>query len=115
MRVERELLRGAGPITVLRLLQQREMYGYELVEALSSRTDGVLAMGQSTLYPLLYGLEAKGLLRGNWRTAPSGRRRKYYAVTAKGAVFLKSHQAQWRRLVGALAGLGLLAPLRKEA
>jgi PadR family transcriptional regulator PadR len=108
MRVERELLRGAGPVTVLRLLKQREMYGYELVEALSRRTDGVLAMGQSTLYPLLYSLEAKSLLTGHWRTAPSGRRRKYYAVTAKGAAVLKAQQSQWRRLVSAMAGLGLV-------
>lgn len=114
MRVERELLRGAGRVTVLRLLKQREMYGYELVEALSRRTDGVLAMGQSTLYPLLYSLEAKGFLTGRWRTAPSGRRRKYYAVTAKGAAFLKAQQSQWRRLIEAMAGLGLVGPRHVE-
>jgi len=113
-RVERELLRGAGPITVLRLLKQRAMYGYELAEALSRRTDGVLAMGQSTLYPLLYSLEAKGLIEGDWRVAPSGRRRKYYGVTAKGAARLRAQQAQWRRLVSVLAGLGLVGPRRAE-
>ncbi len=112
MRVERELLRGAGPVTVLRLLSQREMYGYELVQALDQRTDGVLAMGQSTLYPLLYGLEAKSLIRGAWRTAASGRRRKYYAVTAKGAAYLKTRQVQWRRLVAAMGELGLLGRAR---
>lgn len=112
MRVERELLRGAGPVTVLRLLSQREMYGYELVQTLARRTDGVLAMGQSTLYPLLYGLEAKGLVRGAWRTIPSGRRRKYYSVTAKGIAHLKAHQAQWRRLVTAMGQLGLLGRAR---
>ncbi len=112
MRVERELLRGAGPVTVLRLLSQREMYGYELVQALARRTDGVLAMGQSTLYPLLYGLEAKGLLRGTWRIAASGRRRKYYGVTAKGLAYLKSRRVQWQRLVAAMGQLGLLGRAR---
>src|SRR5215470_519762 len=70
MRIEKELMRGAGPAAVLRLLSRSEMYGYELVEALAKRTDGVLAMGQSTLYPLLYNLEAKGLIEGVWREAP---------------------------------------------
>ena len=56
MKIERELMRGAGPTAVLRLLSGREMYGYELVEALSAKTEGVLAMGQSTLYPMLYTL-----------------------------------------------------------
>ena len=112
MRVERELLRGAGPITVLRLLSHQEMYGYQLVQALARQTDGVLAMGHSTLYPLLYGLVAKGLIKGTWRTAPSGRRRKYYSVTTKSAAYLKSRRAQWRRLVDTLGQLGLLEPGR---
>jgi PadR family transcriptional regulator PadR len=108
MRVERELIRGAGPITVLRLLRQREMYGYELVQTLSQRTDGVLAMGQSTLYPLLYSLEAKGFVKAEVRQAPSGRKRKYYALTPKGRLRLKAEQAQWRRLLRAMASLGLV-------
>jgi PadR family transcriptional regulator PadR len=112
VRIERELMRGAGPVTVLRLLKQREMYGYELVQALSQRTDGVLAMGQSTLYPLLYSLEAKGLLTADVRVAPSGRRRKYYALTAKGRLRLKAEQAQWQRLLRAMASLGLIDPVR---
>ena len=49
MRIERELMRGAGPVAILKLLSHREMYGYELVETLASRTEGVLAMGQSTV------------------------------------------------------------------
>ena len=61
MKIERELMRGAGPTAVLKILSARTMYGYELVEELAKRTDGVLAMGQSTLYPMLYNLEAKGL------------------------------------------------------
>lgn len=108
MRVESELMRGAGPAAVLRLLEQREMYGYELVEALSERTDGVLAMGQSTLYPMLYNLEGKGLVIGEWRTAESGRRRKYYTLTEAGREHLEEHRRQWQRLFGALRGLGLV-------
>ena len=107
-RVERELMRGAGPIAVLGLLEQREMYGYELVEALSRQTEGVLAMGQSTLYPLLYNLERKKLIRSTWREAESGRKRKYYGLTRKGTVWLRTQQEQWESLMGAMAGLGLI-------
>ena len=108
MRIERELMRGAGPAAVLQLLEAHPMYGYELVEALARRTDGVLAMGQSTLYPLLYNLEAKGLIRGEWRESESGRQRKYYALTKKGAARLSADRKQWRDLVGAMRHLGLL-------
>jgi PadR family transcriptional regulator PadR len=108
MRIERELMRGAGPVAVLQLLESHPMYGYELVEALARRTDGVLAMGQSTLYPLLYNLEAKQLIRGEWRQSGSGRQRKYYALTRKGVDRLEADRRQWRDLVGALKHLGLL-------
>jgi DNA-binding PadR family transcriptional regulator len=108
MRIEREMMRGAGAVAVLSLLEQREMYGYEMIEALSRRTDGVLAMGQSTLYTLLYNLERKKLVRAVWRSADSGRKRKYYGLTRKGRVYLRAQERQWTRLVGALAGLGLV-------
>jgi PadR family transcriptional regulator, regulatory protein PadR len=108
VKIERELMRGAGPTAVLQLLSARPMYGYELVEALAKRTDGVLAMGQSTLYPMLYNLEAKGLIEAEWRDADSGRERKYYALTGKGRTRLASELEQWNSLATALASLGVL-------
>jgi PadR family transcriptional regulator PadR len=108
MKIERELMRGAGPTAVLHLLSNRAMYGYELVEALAARTDGVLAMGQSTLYPMLYNLEAKGLIEAEWQAADNGRERKYYSLTGKGRKKLKADLEQWNNLARALAALGVL-------
>lgn len=108
MRIERELMRGAGPVAVLKLLSTGEMYGYELVEALDRQTSGVLAMGQSTLYPLLYNLEAKKLIKGVWRTSESGRDRKYYALTGKGKKKLATDTKQWRVLADAMRALDIL-------
>lgn len=109
MRIESELMRGAGPLAVLKLLQQREMYGYEMVEMLSKRTEGVLAMGQSTLYPMLYNLQAKGLVTSRRRQADSGRQRKYYALTKRGAKRLLAETKQWQAVVRAMASLGVVA------
>lgn len=108
MRIERELMRGAGPVAVLKLLEQREMYGYELVDALTKRTDGVLALGQATLYPMLYNLEAKGWLAASERTAPSGRQRKYYRLTDEGRAQLVQQTEQWEGLARAMQSLGIL-------
>ena len=109
MRVERELMRGAGPVAVLKLLQRREMYGYELIEALARRSDGVLAMGQSTLYPLLYNLEAKGWIEGEYRTAASGRERKYYRLTKNGKRQLARQTEQWQAVARAMQALGIVS------
>lgn len=108
MRIERELMRGAGPVAVLKLLDRREMYGYELVEALAKQSDGVLAMGQSTLYPLLYNLEAKGFIKSEWRDTPPGRKRRYYRLTRKGKTRLIDQTRQWEAVAGAMQSLGIV-------
>jgi PadR family transcriptional regulator PadR len=104
--IEREFMRGAGPVAVLKLLERGEMYGYEIVEALERRTDGVLAMGQSTLYPMLYNLEAKGLVAARWDESGS-RPRKYYRLTESGRTRLATDAATWHRLTTAMGALGL--------
>jgi PadR family transcriptional regulator PadR len=97
MRLERELMRGAGPVAVMRLLASGEKYGYELVETLARQSNGVLAMGQSTLYPLLYNLEAKGLVKS--RVDLSGpRARRFYHLTGKGEKKLAADTKQWQAL-----------------
>ena len=78
MKLERELMRGAGPMAVLQLLSGGEKYGYELVESLNRQTDGVLKLGQSTLYPMLYNLEAKGIVASKEKAGSNGRQRRYY-------------------------------------
>jgi PadR family transcriptional regulator PadR len=109
MRVERELMRGAGPVAVLKLLADGgEMYGYELVEALSTQSNGVLAMGQSTLYPMLYNLEAKKLIKGHWRETDSGRQRKYYTLTERGRTRLAAETKQWNAVAKTMVNLGVI-------
>ena len=115
MALEREWMRGAAPLAVLTLLDRREMYGYELVEALERDSGGLLAMGQSTVYPMLYKLEARGHVKAEWRDAVSGRRRKYYQATAAGRKWLERQRSQWQTLVTAMAQLGVLGSEEAEA
>jgi PadR family transcriptional regulator PadR len=107
MRIERELMRGAGPAAVLRLLESGEKYGYQLVQLLERQTDGVLAMGQSTLYPLLYNLQAKGFVAARTETSDAGRPRKYYRLTDKGKRRLARDRKQWQALSVAMGQLGI--------
>lgn len=109
MRIERELMRGAGPAAVMRLLAGGERYGYELVKLLDHQSGGVLAMGQSTLYPLLYNLQAKGLVAARTQTSPDTKRpRKYYRLTDKGKRQLACDRKQWEALSVAMSKLGVI-------
>ena len=111
MRIERELMRGAGPVAVMQLLARREMYGYEIAESLARRSDGVLDMGHSTLYPLLYNLESKGLITSREEASESGRYRRYYSLTTTGKKALAAQREQWRALGRAFRELGILEPV----
>lgn len=112
MKIESELMRGAGPAAVLQLLAGGEMYGYQIVEALSARSKGVLEMGQSTLYPMLYNLESKGLVVSTNKPGPNGRQRRYYRLTPAGLSRLEQDRAQWSALVEGLQALGLAPSVR---
>ena len=63
---------------VLALLKGREMYGYQMIEELSRRSNDLFQMKEGTLYPILHGLERDKCLSSYQQEAPTGRVRKYY-------------------------------------
>lgn len=107
MKLERELMRGAGPTAVMQLLSNGEMYGYEIVQSLAHHSDGVFELGQSTLYPMLYNLESKGLVSSKQKAGPNGRKRRYYQLTNKGQKKLATDREQWAAVVRGLGALGV--------
>jgi PadR family transcriptional regulator PadR len=91
------LLAGVPELMILRLLQAQEMYGYEIVQAIAARTQGVVTPGEGVVYPLLHGLEKDGALKSRRRTV-NGRSRVYYTLTARGAKRLASLTGNWTAL-----------------
>lgn len=113
MKFERELLKGIAPVVVLEILSRGEMYGYELSEAVEKRSGNVLTLGKGTLYPLLYNLEAKGLVTARWQDGDTGRKRRYYSITSAGRGELASQKQQLGELFEGLRvvlGLGNIQP-----
>ena len=102
MEFDKELVKGTIMPIVLRLLQQREMYGYEIVKVVNERTGGRIEWKEGTLYPCLHRMEADGLAASVWRDAPSGKKRKYYRITRKGLAELKSRAEEWKEFARAM-------------
>ena len=94
MKFESQLLKGVAPVVVLEILSRGAMYGYELSQAIEQRSADILTLGKGTLYPLLYNLEAKKLVKGKWETSASGRKRRYYSLTGKGEQQLARQKAE---------------------
>ena len=102
MKFVSQLLKGVAPVVVLEILSRGRMYGYELSQAIESRSGDILSLGKGTLYPLLYNLEAKKLIKGKWEQANSGRKRRYYSITGKGKSQLAKQKAQMKELTTGL-------------
>lgn len=94
-------MNGVPELLILRLLQQGEMYGYEIVQAIRSRTDAVIAVGEGVVYPVLHGLESDGALTSRRKTV-NGRSRIYYSVTPAGSHRLADLSEAWASLAGAI-------------
>jgi PadR family transcriptional regulator PadR len=105
MKFESQLLKGVAPVVVLEILSRGRMYGYELSQAIEQRSGDVLTLGKGTLYPLLYNLEAKKLVKGKWENTDSGRKRRYYSITGKGKAQLAKQKLELKELT---AGLNLV-------
>ena len=96
-RVPEAWMRGAGPLAVLKLLEQREMYGYELVKAIRLVTGEAISHGEGVIYPVLHSLERNGALRAR-RKKVDGRTRVYYSLNAKGQKRLARLHQEWKRI-----------------
>jgi PadR family transcriptional regulator PadR len=96
---------GVPELLILKLLQEREMYGYEIVQAVGRATQNIVRPGEGVIYPLLHALEKDGALRAEPRPAPTedgGRTRIYYALTSKGVRRLFDLTDSWSRLARAV-------------
>lgn len=93
--------KGCVRTLVLKLLSHRPMYGYEIATTLAQQSEHVFALGQGTLYPLLYSLEKKGLIRAckEEKDPDRGRKRLYYELTPKGALSLQEDLDTWSQTV----------------
>lgn len=103
-----QLLKGVLSLALLRLLAERESYGYELVVRVHRL--GLTGVAEGTVYPALARLERDGRVTARLVPSSAGPARKYYRPTEKGYAALAEATAAWWGLVRALEPL-LGAPI----
>ncbi len=95
-------LAGVPELLILRLLKDREMYGYELVQAVRDQTQTTISFSEGVIYPVLHALERDGALRAH-RATVNGRSRVYYAITETGSARFVELAKTWTKLAGAIS------------
>jgi PadR family transcriptional regulator, regulatory protein PadR len=99
------LLQGTLEMIVLQLLRAEPTNGYDLAQRIETISRDALTINAGSLYPALYRLEERDLIRAHWEESKTGRRVKVYSLTASGRKELEQQREEWARFSGALAAI----------
>ena len=102
-RLSKQALDGNVEALLLAILESGPSYGYAIVKDLNLRAEGILQLGEGTVYPVLHRMEDKKLIAAKWRLAENGRQRKYYRLVPKGRKALAASREQWQTLSAVMA------------
>lgn len=102
MAIDKSLLTGSTTMLILKLLEETDMYGYQMIEELNKKSKNVFELKAGTLYPLLHTLEQKELVTSYEKTAGNARVRKYYSLTKKGRNYLREKKEEWKAYTSAV-------------
>ena len=108
MAIDKSLIQGSLAMMILRLLEEKDMYGYEMIETLRGRSNNVFELKAGSLYPLLHSLEEKSYVI-SYEDDSSGKTRKYYHLSGEGKRFLKEKKEEWEVYSTAVSSVLTLA------
>ncbi|HUB82413.1 MAG TPA: PadR family transcriptional regulator [Bryobacteraceae bacterium] len=100
-----EWKKGSAEFLVLSLLEDQPRHGYDISKLIQTRSGGAIRFHVTSLYPLLYRLEERGLVAGRWVEKAEQRRRRYYSLTPAGHKVLRSQRKSWVDFVAAIASV----------
>ncbi|TAK71913.1 MAG: PadR family transcriptional regulator [Dehalococcoidia bacterium] len=100
-----ELLHGTLESMILRVLSDGRAHGYGVGRRIEQTLGDVTPVEDGSLYPALYRLEKRRLIRGAWGVTETGRRARFYELTPDGRVALKARSRQWAAFAGAVTRL----------
>jgi DNA-binding PadR family transcriptional regulator len=105
MEIGKDLMAASSTPIVLAILAEQENYGYAILQRVRELSRGRIEWTDGMLYPVLHRLERLGHIKARWAIADSGRRRKYYRITASGKAQLMEERRQWQAVDATLRGL----------
>jgi PadR family transcriptional regulator, regulatory protein PadR len=97
-----EILQGTLDMLILRTLVMGPAHGHTIAQVIEHTSENALEVEQGSLYPALHRLEQKAWIKAKWMESDTGRKAKYYSLTAAGRAQLEKEAANWSRLSGAI-------------
>jgi len=97
-----DLLPGTLDLLILRTLVAGPQHGYGIAQVLKTRSEDVLQVGESSLYPALQRLLLKGWVKAEWGASENNRRARFYTLTAAGRKQLTAERQEFDRIILAI-------------
>jgi transcriptional regulator len=97
-----DLVQGTLDLLILKTLSIEARHGWAIAKRIQQISGEVLQVQQGSLYPALHRLEQQGWIRAKWGDTDTGRKAKFYSLTAAGRAQLASETASWNRLSSAI-------------
>jgi PadR family transcriptional regulator PadR len=96
------LIRGTVDVLILKALIWGPRHGYAISQWIKEITDSTLLIEEGSLYPALHRIARKGWIEPRWGVSHTGRRARFYELTAAGRAHLASEVQRWRLYSGAI-------------
>lgn len=93
--ISSDIIRGHLDAIILRLIYEKDRYGYEISNEIALRTNDEFKIKEATLYAVFQRLAKKGLIKSYLGDVSFGGRRRYYRITELGAAYLKEEIDNW--------------------
>jgi transcriptional regulator len=94
-----DILQGTLALMVLRTIHALgPIHGYGIARRIEQVSEGLLALNQGTLYPMLLQLSQAGWIRSKWGISDTGRKAKFYSITSSGEKQLVAEMRSWERM-----------------
>ena len=105
MEFNKDLIAASSTPIVLAILAEGDSYGYAILKRVREVSGGRMEWTDGMLYPVLHRLERLGHVAARWKESETGRRRKYYRITAQGRAQLDEERKQWQAVDATLRGI----------
>jgi PadR family transcriptional regulator len=100
---QNDRLQGTLDLLILKILARSgPLHGYGLAQRIHQITDDSLRIEEGSLYPALQRMTHEKWLTGQWGTTDTGRKARFYTITATGRRQLEEEERRWLELTEAI-------------
>jgi PadR family transcriptional regulator PadR len=94
--ISSDIIRGHLDSIILRLIYEKDRYGYEISKEIGLRTNDRFQIKEASLYAVFQRLEKREIIESYFGDVSHGGKRRYYRITSLGKAYFKEKMLEWQ-------------------